>query len=167
MSSSTTFRTCTGAAFASALLLAACGSTGSSSSSGGGLYGDAPAGSATAPTGGSSNSGSSGGSSASGRYGNPPARSSASGPAAGGAVTTASSRFGRILVTPQRMTMYAFAKDTRGQSHCTGSCATYWPPVPAADAPPHPVTGVTATFGSASRPDGARQLTVDGFPVYT
>lgn len=147
-----------GTAFAGALLLAACGSSGSSSS--GGLYGNAPAGSSTS----ASRTSSSSSSAAGGRYGNPPARAGGS---PGGAPTTAGSRFGTILVTPQRMTMYAFAIDTRGQSHCTGSCATYWPPVPATDAPRHAVPGITATFGSITRSDGTKQLTVDGFPMYT
>ncbi|GAB3442587.1 hypothetical protein GCM10027517_19860 [Phycicoccus ginsengisoli] len=153
------------AAVAGALLLAGCGS--SSGSSGGGLYGNAPAGSSSAG-GSAATTSSSGSSAAAGRYGNPPARSSASSVVAGGGgVATAGSRFGTILVTSQKMTMYAFARDTKGHSNCTGSCATYWPPVPAADAPTHPVPGVTATFGAITRSDGTKQLTVDGYPMYT
>ena len=148
-------------AFAGALLLTACGSSGSSSS--GGLYGNAPGGSSTSISSTSPSSGSAAG----GRYGNPSARAGGSSSTPGGAPTTAGSRFGTILVTPQRMTMYAFAIDTRGQSRCTGSCATYWPPVPATDAPTHAVPGITATFGSITRSDGTKQLTVDGFPMYT
>ena len=147
-----------GTALAAALLLAACGSNGSSSS--GGLYGNAGSGTSTSGTSPSSSS------AASGRYGNPPAGSGTSG-AAAGSPTTTSSRVGTILVTAQRMTMYVFAIDPRGKSRCTGSCATYWPPVPATDAPTHPVAGVTATFGSITRPDGTKQLSVDGYPVYT
>lgn len=150
-----------GTALTAAFLLAACGSNGSSSS--GGLYGNAPAGSSTS----ASSTPPSRSYTAGGRYGNPPARAGGSSSTPGGAPTTAGSRFGTILVTPQRMTMYAFAIDTRGQSHCTGSCATYWPPVPATDAPKHAVPGITATFGSITRSDGTKQLTVDGFPMYT
>jgi predicted lipoprotein with Yx(FWY)xxD motif len=149
-----------GTALTGALLLAACGSDGSSSS--GGLYGNAPAGSGTSPSSASASSSSAGG----GRYGNPPAGSSSAGTASG-PPTTARSRIGTILVTAQRMTMYVFALDPRGQSRCTGSCATYWPPVPASDAPKHAVAGVTATFGSVTRADGSTQLSVDGYPVYT
>ena len=148
-----------GTALSAALLLAACGSNGSSS---GGLYGNASGSSSTS----SSSTSAPSSSAAGGRYGNPPARSG-SPAAASGAPTTAPSRVGTILVTPQRMTMYVFAIDPRGQSRCTGSCATYWPPVPAGHAPTHPAAGITATFGSITRPDGTKQLTVDGYPVYT
>ncbi|MFC8502306.1 hypothetical protein ACFUC1_08100 [Pedococcus sp. NPDC057267] len=152
-----------GSALTAVLLLAACGSSGSSSS--GGLYGNAGSGTSTSSTSTGSTSASSS-SAGGGRYGNPPAGSS--GPAAAsGAPTTGASRVGTILVTAQRMTMYVFAIDPRGQSRCTGSCATYWPPVPASDAPKHTVAGVTATFGSITRPGGTTQLSVDGYPVYT
>lgn len=156
MSSPSTLVVRAGAVLAGSFLLAACGSGGSSS---GGLYGNPQA----------PSSSSTGSPAPAGRYGNPPARSGSgsSGSPAEGDVKAASSRFGSILVTPQGMTMYAFAIDTKGHSNCTGSCASYWPPVPAADAPAHPATGVTATFGSITRSDGTKQLTVDGYPMYT
>lgn len=160
------------AAVAGAVLLAGCGSGGSS---GGGLYGGPPGGSSspsggTTATGGTVSSGARGGygGTGGGRYSNPPAGSGQSSGSSGGAgVATAASALGTILVAPGEMTLYAFAADTRGHSSCSGSCATYWPPVPAADAPAHAVPGVTATFGAITRTDGTRQLTVDGYPVYT
>jgi predicted lipoprotein with Yx(FWY)xxD motif len=64
------------------------------------------------------------------------------------------------------MTLYAFAKDTRGHSACSGTCATYWPPVPGADASAGG-SSVSAKIGSIKRTDGSSQLTVNGFPMYT
>ena len=54
--------------------------------------------------------------------------------------------------------------DTSTTSKCTGSCATYWPPVTG------PVTagsGVTGTLSTITRPDGTTQATYDGHPLYT
>jgi predicted lipoprotein with Yx(FWY)xxD motif len=74
---------------------------------------------------------------------------------------------GMALVDPRGRTLYAFAADSKGHSACTGSCATYWPPTPASALPKAAPKGVTATLGQITRPDGSKQLTVDGFPMYT
>lgn len=84
-----------------------------------------------------------------------------------GAVQVAKTDAGMALVDPKGRTLYAFAKDTKGHSNCSGSCAGYWPPAPAGSVPGTHPDGVTATFGEISRDDGSKQLTVDGFPVYT
>jgi predicted lipoprotein with Yx(FWY)xxD motif len=97
-------------------------------------------------------------------YGSSP--NAGSSPPPSGAVSVGSTAFGKVLVDPHRMTLYAFAKDSRGHSSCTGSCATYWPPVPGADAP-HGGGSTSATFGTIKRSDGSSQLTVNGYPMYT
>ena len=109
---------------------------------------------------------------------------SASTPAAGGAspatsqqsgsnasattttITTHSTSKGTVLATAQGKTIYWFAIDTATMSKCTGTCATYWPPVfgkPAAAA------GMTLAhgFGTITRSDGKVQATYDGHPLYT
>ncbi|HTA10700.1 MAG TPA: hypothetical protein VK836_19410 [Streptosporangiaceae bacterium] len=109
---------------------------------------------------------------------------SASTPAAGGAspatsqqsgsnasattttITTHSTSKGTVLATAQGKTIYWFAIDTATTSKCTGTCATYWPPVlgkPAAAA------GMTLAhgFGTITRSDGKVQATYDGHPLYT
>jgi predicted lipoprotein with Yx(FWY)xxD motif len=89
----------------------------------------------------------------------------ASSPAAGGAtvaVTTISGQ--QVLTDSQGKTLYWFAPDTSTKSNCSGSCATYWPPVKG------PVTagsGVTGTLGTITRSDGTTQATYDGHPLYT
>jgi predicted lipoprotein with Yx(FWY)xxD motif len=70
----------------------------------------------------------------------------------------------QVLTNAQGKTLYWFAPDTSTTSKCTGSCATYWPPVKG------PVTagsGVTGTLGTITRSDGTTQATYDGHPLYT
>jgi predicted lipoprotein with Yx(FWY)xxD motif len=69
-----------------------------------------------------------------------------------------------VLTNSAGLTLYWFAPDTSTTSKCTGSCATYWPPLKG------PVTagpGVTGTLGVITRPDGTMQATYDGHPLYT
>ena len=69
-----------------------------------------------------------------------------------------------VVTNSKGMTLYWFVPDTSTASKCTGSCATYWPPLIG------PVTagsGVTGTLGSITRPGGAAQVTYDGHPLYT
>jgi len=70
----------------------------------------------------------------------------------------------QVLTNSAGFTLYWFGPDTSTTSHCTGSCATYWPPLKG------PVTagsGVTGTLGVITRPDGTMQATYDGHPLYT
>jgi predicted lipoprotein with Yx(FWY)xxD motif len=82
-------------------------------------------------------------------------------------VKTASTKAGKILVNSKGRTMYAFAADRKGHSTCTGSCLTYWPPVRVGAKPPTATARVTATVGVLHRRGGTRQLTVNGWPMYT
>jgi predicted lipoprotein with Yx(FWY)xxD motif len=69
-----------------------------------------------------------------------------------------------VVTDSKGLTLYWFAPDTPTASHCSGSCAVYWPPVtgsPTAD------PGVTGKLGSIKRPDGSIQATYDGHPLYT
>jgi predicted lipoprotein with Yx(FWY)xxD motif len=84
-----------------------------------------------------------------------------------GSIAVATTPAGKVLVDPRGRTLYVFAPDSRGHSTCTGSCATYWPPVPGADAKRGATAAVTATLGSIKRADGSSQLTANGYPVYT
>jgi predicted lipoprotein with Yx(FWY)xxD motif len=126
---------------ATALTLTACGSSGSSAAAG-----SAPAGSA------SSSAQSS-------------AAASAPAAAAGGTALQAATVSGTKVVTNAKgFVLYWFVPDTSTASKCTGSCATYWPPV---TAPATAGSGVTGTLGSITRSDGSKQATYDGHPLYT
>jgi predicted lipoprotein with Yx(FWY)xxD motif len=89
----------------------------------------------------------------------------ASSAAAGGSTVSQRTIGGQqVLTNAQGMTLYWFAPDTSTTSKCTGSCATYWPPVKG------PVTagsGVTGTLGTITRSDGTTQATYLGHPLYT
>jgi predicted lipoprotein with Yx(FWY)xxD motif len=91
--------------------------------------------------------------------------SSAPAAAAGGSTVTAKTIGGQqVLTDAQGKTLYWFAIDTSSKSNCSGSCATFWPPVKG------PVTagsGVTGTLGTITRSDGTKQATYIGHPLYT
>ncbi|GAA2736268.1 SCO0930 family lipoprotein [Streptomyces nogalater] len=78
-------------------------------------------------------------------------------------------KLGKIVVDRAGMTVYRFMKDKawpRPVSNCTGACLEKWPAVGPVDA--DDTEGVTKKgLMSFTRPDGARQMTVDCRPVYT
>ncbi len=89
-----------------------------------------------------------------------------SAPAAASSTTLKTATIGgaTVLTNSKGFTLYSFAPDTPTTSKCTGSCATYWPPVkgPAAAGP-----GVTGTLATIKRSDGSVQATYNGHPLYT
>ncbi|HVN53470.1 MAG TPA: hypothetical protein VMT46_03995 [Anaerolineaceae bacterium] len=90
-------------------------------------------------------------------------------PATGGATVQAADnpKLGKILVNANGLTLYTFEIDTPQESKCTASdCVTYWPPL-TASAQPQGGPGVAAALATISRPDGAKQVTYDGKPLYT
>jgi predicted lipoprotein with Yx(FWY)xxD motif len=99
--------------------------------------------------------------------GNTPAAQGSSPAAAssGGTTLTAKTIGGKqVLVNSQGFTLYWFAPDTATTSKCTGSCATYWPPV---KGPATAGAGVTGTVATITRSDGTTQATYNGHPLYT
>jgi|HubBroStandDraft_1064217.scaffolds.fasta_scaffold324738_1 predicted lipoprotein with Yx(FWY)xxD motif len=70
----------------------------------------------------------------------------------------------KVLENAKGFVLYWFAPDTSTASKCTGSCATYWPPV---TGPATAGSGVTGTLGTITRSDGTTQATYDGHPLYT
>ena len=96
-------------------------------------------------------------------------RESATSAAAGGAtLKTASTSLGTVVVDSAGKTVYFFDKDTKnsGKSACTGGCAGLWPAVTTTSSSPT-VTGVSGKVGTITRPDGTKQVTLDGHPLYT
>jgi predicted lipoprotein with Yx(FWY)xxD motif len=129
-----------------ALALSACSSSGSSSSATSTAAAGTPAAGAGSPA-----------SSA-------PAAAAAASSASGATLGTKTINGTAVVTDSQGMTLYWFVPDTSTTSKCTGSCATYWPPLTG------PVTagaGVTGTLGTITRPGGATQATYDGHPLYT
>jgi predicted lipoprotein with Yx(FWY)xxD motif len=109
--------------------------------------------------------GSSGSSSASSS--SPAAPASSTAPptsASSSALMTATINGTKVVTNSRGLTLYWFVPDTSTTSKCTGSCATYWPPV---KGPATAGAGVTGTLGTITRPDGTKQATYDGHPLYT
>ena len=96
----------------------------------------------------------------------PATSAAASSPAAAGGTALAVRTIGgqQVLTNSAGLTLYWFAPDTSTTSKCTGSCATYWPPV---KGPATAGSGVTGTLGTITRSDGTKQATYDGHPLYT
>ena len=69
-----------------------------------------------------------------------------------------------VLTNAKGFTLYWFVPDTSTASNCTGSCASFWPPVPGPATAGPDVTGKLATI---TRSDGSTQATYDGHPLYT
>jgi predicted lipoprotein with Yx(FWY)xxD motif len=83
--------------------------------------------------------------------------------ATGGSLKTATIGGATVLTNAGGFTLYSFAPDTPTTSNCNGTCAQNWPPLTG----PASASGVTGTFGTIKRADGAVQATFDGHPLYT
>src|SRR5262249_46898490 len=87
-------------------------------------------------------------------------------PAQPSRLVVASSPFGQILFDGRRKALYAFTKDPRGRSVCSGACAKAWPPF-IVRAKPGAGPGVrSGLIGISVRADGRRQATYRGRPLY-
>jgi predicted lipoprotein with Yx(FWY)xxD motif len=69
---------------------------------------------------------------------------------------------GKVLTTPDGMTLYTFDKDTTGTSTCYGDCAQYWPPLLAGSGAKE-ADFLTLT----TRTDGTKQWMASNKPLYT
>ncbi len=80
----------------------------------------------------------------------------------------AESSLGEIVVDGDGMTVYMFDNDTQGSgtSSCEGQCAANWPAV-TTDAEMPAAEGLTGEVGTITGVDGATQLTLNGWPLYT
>jgi predicted lipoprotein with Yx(FWY)xxD motif len=81
-------------------------------------------------------------------------------------VAVASSNLGRILVDAHGRTLYLFARDRNGKSACSGSCATYWPPLIASGKVRAGAGAKASLLGTTRRSDGRRQVTYRNHPLY-
>jgi predicted lipoprotein with Yx(FWY)xxD motif len=95
-----------------------------------------------------------------------PGSNGAGGPAA--VVRTASNRSvgATVLVDARGLTLYTLSSEHGGKLVCTSaSCLAAWRPVtaPGTGKP----AGVVASLATIKRPDGVRQVTYRGFPLYT
>jgi predicted lipoprotein with Yx(FWY)xxD motif len=76
------------------------------------------------------------------------------------------SHFGSIIVDSNGNTLYFFSFDANGSSACTGNCLATWPVAYVAN--PTLGTGlIDSDFSFIARPDGSKQTTYKGWPLYT
>jgi predicted lipoprotein with Yx(FWY)xxD motif len=74
---------------------------------------------------------------------------------------------GTVLVNAQGRTLYTFAPDKAQRVTCTGSCATYWPPLKISSGKAGVSGGAeTSMVGSDANPMGGRVVTYRGWPLY-
>jgi predicted lipoprotein with Yx(FWY)xxD motif len=86
--------------------------------------------------------------------------------ASAGAIKTARSSLGTILVDAQGRTLYGFASDVNGTPTCDTSCLSIWPAFTVHGAP-KPAAGVNQTeLTTVPRGDGTSQLKAGKWPLY-
>jgi predicted lipoprotein with Yx(FWY)xxD motif len=72
---------------------------------------------------------------------------------------------GSTLVDAHGMTLYTPDQESSGTITCTGACTAVWVPlVPASGTPTGSGAGKLAVL---TRPDGSKQVTANGHPLYT
>jgi len=82
-------------------------------------------------------------------------------------LTVRSSAFGPILFDGRGHALYAFTRDARGgRSTCYGACAKAWPPYVVRGSLSSGSGARRSLLGTVRRPNGARQVTYAGRPLY-
>jgi len=77
------------------------------------------------------------------------------------------SAIGYVLAAANGQVVYTYGKDTKGGAPtCTGSCATTWPPLTGKPLASQ-ADKLPGTLGTVSDPNGAKQVTYNGMPLYT
>lgn len=86
--------------------------------------------------------------------------------AAGTRIKLRDSNYGRVLFSGTNRAIYLFDADSPRTTRCHGACAVAWPPV-LTKGKPRAGGGVNAgKLGTLRRPDGRRQVTYNGHPLY-
>ena len=72
---------------------------------------------------------------------------------------------GAVLVDDQGAALYTTDEEADGKIRCTGDCLAFWTPLPA-ESPTTAAESVDGKLADIKRPDGTRQVTFDGRPLY-
>lgn len=81
-------------------------------------------------------------------------------------VAVRSSDYGPVLFDGRGFALYAFTRDPRGRTVCAGACAEAWPPLLLRGSLRAGEGARRSLLGTTRRPDGSRQVTYDGRPLY-
>jgi predicted lipoprotein with Yx(FWY)xxD motif len=90
--------------------------------------------------------------------------------AAGGSDTVAVKSIdgvGNVLVDPSGKALYASDVEADGKVQCTDACESFWKPLTVDSGKPTAASSDVGKLGVVKRPDGGRQVTVDGKLLYT
>lgn len=73
-----------------------------------------------------------------------------------------------VLADAEGRTLYTAEVEQGGQILCTDGCTSFWDPIVASAADAESVSAdLDLDFGVVERPEGDRQLTFDGLPLYS
>jgi predicted lipoprotein with Yx(FWY)xxD motif len=75
-------------------------------------------------------------------------------------------KLGLILVNSKGHTLYLFRKDRNGKSACSGSCASFWPPLLSRGKPTAGPGVKRSLLGTTRRSNGSLQVTYNKHPLY-
>ena len=73
---------------------------------------------------------------------------------------------GEVLVDSEGAALYAADQEADGMVLCTDSCAAIWDPLTVSGGNPTAGDGLSGKLGVVKRPDGARQVSFEGRPLY-
>jgi len=77
------------------------------------------------------------------------------------------SKLGWVLAEASGFDVYTYGGDTRGgQPTCTGACAAIWPAVTGIPQV-GPAASLPYTLGTVTMANGGKQITYNGYPLYT
>jgi predicted lipoprotein with Yx(FWY)xxD motif len=86
------------------------------------------------------------------------------GTSSAGGITTETVDGTDVLVDSNGQVLYSADQERGGNVLCTGGCTSIWKPVPASEGSGAPSD---LMLGDVDRPDGEKQLSYDGAPLYT
>ena len=81
-------------------------------------------------------------------------------------LTVRASDYGQILFDGRGRALYAFTRDPRGRSVCVDACAEAWPPYLLRGSLRAGAGAEASLLETMRRPNGARQVTYAGRPLY-
>jgi predicted lipoprotein with Yx(FWY)xxD motif len=77
-------------------------------------------------------------------------------------------KYGSVLADRGGFTLYLLTTEAGGKLHCKGQCLLYWPPLLVSKGQKVGVgKGVKGKVGTIARSSTTRQVTFNGYPVYT
>jgi predicted lipoprotein with Yx(FWY)xxD motif len=89
-------------------------------------------------------------------------------PASAGSATVSTQQIGdagAVLVDSSGQALYTNDQETRGMLLCDGACLSFWTPLTVNGSPKG--NALDGKLGVVMRPDGGKQVTFDGKPLYT